>query len=122
MASTRLIVSCALTVMALLCAAAAPLRAEDSSPVVARANGVDIHESDVTFAEEEIGGNMPQMGPDQKRDYLITYLADVIVLSQAAEQQKLADRDDVKHRIQFERSKVLMEALLQQAGKAALTD
>jgi peptidyl-prolyl cis-trans isomerase C len=122
MASTRLIVSCVLTVTALLCAAAVPLRAEDSSPVVARANGVDIHESDLTFAEEEIGGNMPQMGPDQKRDYLITYLADVIVMSQAAEQKKVGDNPDVQRRLSFDRNRVLMEALLQQAGKAAITD
>ena len=45
-----------------------------------------------------------------------------ILLSQAAEQQKLGDRDDVKHRIDFERNKVLMEALLQDAGQAAMTD
>jgi peptidyl-prolyl cis-trans isomerase C len=123
MASTRLFVSCALTVTALLCAAvAAPLRAEDSSPVVARANGVDIHESDLAFAEEEIGGNMPQMGPDQKRDYLITYLADVIVMSQAADQKKVGDNPDVQRRLAFDRNRVLMEALLQQAGKAAITD
>src|SRR5580700_2256403 len=122
MASTRLIVSCALTITALLCATAAPLRAEDSSPVVARANGVDIHESDLAFAEEEIGGNMPQMGPDQKRDYLITYLADVIVMSQAADQKKVGDNPDVQRRLAFDRNRVLMEALLQQAGKAAITD
>jgi len=118
MACTRLIVSCALTITALLCATAAPLRAEDSSPVVARANGVDIHESDITFAEEEIGGNMPQMGPDQKRDYLITYLADVIVLSQAAEQKKVGDDPTVQRRSRRpgrrERTNVLMATLAQQ--------
>jgi peptidyl-prolyl cis-trans isomerase C len=122
MPSTRLIVSCALTITTLFCATAAPLRAEDSSPVVARANGVDIHESDIAFAEEEIGSNMPQMGPDQKRDYLITYLADVIVLSQAAEQKKVSDNPDVQRRLTFDHNRVLMEALLQQAGKAAITD
>ena len=122
MASTRFIVSCALAVTALLCTTAPMVRAEDSSPVVARANGVDIRESDLTFAEEEIGGNMPQMGPDQKRDYLITYLADVIVMSQAAEQKKVGDNPDVQRRLSFDRNRVLMEALLQQAGKAALTD
>ena len=95
----------------------------DADPVVARANGVDIRQSDLAVAEDEVGASMPQqMGPDQKRDYLITYLADVVVLAQAAEQQKLADRDDVKHRIQFERNKVLMETLLQDAGQAAMTD
>ena len=96
-----------------------PPRADDSDPVVARANGVDIRQSDLALAEEEVGGNMPQMPPEQKRDYLITYLADVIILSQAAEQQKLGDRDDVKRRVAFERNKVLMEALLQDAGQAA---
>jgi peptidyl-prolyl cis-trans isomerase C len=97
--------------------------AQDSDPVVARANGVDIRQSDLALAEDEVGSSIPQqLGPDQKRDYLITYLADVVVLAQAAEQQKLADRDDVKHRILLERNKVLMEMLLQDAGKAATTD
>src|ERR1700735_4517434 len=125
MSPTRPLAARALGALALavvLIAPSAALRAQDSDPVVARANGVDIRQSDLTLAEDEVGANMPQMGPDQKRDYLITYLADVIVLAQAAEQQKLADRDDVKHRIQFERNKVLMETLLQDAGTAAITD
>jgi peptidyl-prolyl cis-trans isomerase C len=62
------------------------------------------------------------MPPEQKRDYLITYISDVILLSQAAQQQKLGDRDDVKRRIDLERNKVLMESLLQNVGQAALTD
>ncbi len=38
----------------------------------------------------------PTIPPEQKRDYLINpYLVDVIVLSQAAEMQKLGDRPDV---------------------------
>ena len=96
--------------------------AQESDPVVARANGVDIRQSDLKMAEDDIGTAMPQMGPDQKRDYLITYLADVIILAQAADQQQLANRSEVKHRIEFERHKALMEALLQDAGKAAMTD
>jgi peptidyl-prolyl cis-trans isomerase C len=97
-------------------------RAQESDPVVARANGVDIRQGDLKMAEDDIGTAMPQMGPDQKRDYLITYLADVIILAQAADQQQLANRNEVKHRIEFERHKALMEALLQDAGKAAMTD
>jgi peptidyl-prolyl cis-trans isomerase C len=96
--------------------------AQDSDPVVARVNGVDIRESDLAFAEEEIGSNIPSIPPEQKRDYLINYLADVIVLSQAAEEQKLADRPDVKHRLAFDRNRLLMEALLQNVGKSALSD
>ena len=47
---------------------------------------------------------MPRIPPEQKRDYLINYLADMIVLSQAAEKQKLGDRPDVKHRLAFDRN------------------
>jgi len=126
MAFPRLTVSGALgalAVAALLCGPASTLRADDANnAVVARANGVDIHESDLAFAEEEIGGNMPQMGPDQKRDYLITYLTDVIVLSQAAEQKKLGDDPNVQRRLAFDHNRVLMEALLQSVGRAAVTD
>ncbi len=105
----------------LLVPAAAP-KAEDADNVIARVNGVEIRQSDLTSAEDEIGGNMPQMSPAQKHEYLIAYLGDVILLSQAAQQQKIADRDNVKHRIEFERNKVLMETLLQDVGKAAMTD
>ena len=96
--------------------------AQDADAVIARVNGVDIRQSDLAMAEDEIGSNMPQMTPDQKREYFINYLSDVVILAQAAEKQNVADRDDVKHRIAFERNKVLMEALLTDTGKAALTD
>jgi len=112
----------AIAVAALVSAPLAAARAEDDNPVVARVNGVDIHMNDIAFAEEEIGSNMPQIPPDQKRDYLITYLTDVIIVSQAAEKQKLDQRDDVRSRLAFDHNRVLMEALLQDAGKAALTD
>ena len=93
-------------------------RAAEEDAVVARVNGVDIRQSDLAFAEEEIGGNMPTIPPEQKRDYLV----DVIVLSQAAETQKLGDRPDVKRRLAFDHNRLLMESLLQDAGKSALSD
>ena len=111
----------ALALAVLLCVPASPLSAQDD-PVIARANGVDIHQSDLAVAEDEMGSNIPNMTPEQKREYLVTYLADIIVLSQAAEQQKLGDSDAVKRQLTFDRNKVLMEALLQKAGKAAQTD
>ena len=124
MALPRLFVLCTLAVAACATLAATPVTrsfAQDD-PVVARVNGVDIKESDIAFAEEEIGGNIPNIPPEQKRDYLINYLIDVVVLSQAADQQKLGDQPDVKHRLAFDHNRLLMEALLQKSGKAALSD
>jgi peptidyl-prolyl cis-trans isomerase C len=129
MAFTRLSVIRALGALVLVALLSAPSGvainvawAQDKDAVVARANGVDIRESDVVFAEEEIGNNLPNIPPGQKRDYLINYLIDVIVLSQAAEQQKLGDHPDVKRMLAFDRNRLLMEALLREAGKAALSD
>jgi peptidyl-prolyl cis-trans isomerase C len=124
MASLRSLVIrslCALAIPALLLAPSSASRAQDD-PVIARVNGIDIHQSDLAVADEEVGSGMPAMAPEQKREYLITYLTDVILLAQAAEQQKLGDRPDVKRQLTFARNKVLMEAVLQNAAKAAQTD
>jgi peptidyl-prolyl cis-trans isomerase C len=99
-----------------------PVPRAPDDPVVVRVNGVDIGESDIAFAEEEVGGTMPAMAPEQKREYLITYLTDVVILAQAAEKQKLGDSPDVKRQIMFEHNKVLMESLLKSAAKSAQTE
>jgi peptidyl-prolyl cis-trans isomerase C len=96
--------------------------ASASDQVVARVNGVDIRESDVALAEEDLGAEMQQVPPDQKRDHLITYLADIIMVSQAAEQKKLSESDEFKRRLAMLRNKVLMGLALQDEVKAALTD
>ncbi|HUI12514.1 MAG TPA: peptidylprolyl isomerase [Xanthobacteraceae bacterium] len=123
MASTRPLAR-VLGALALAASLIAPavVKAQDSDPVLARVNGVEIHQSDLAMAEDEVGASMPQMAPEQKREYLITYLSDVIILAQAADKQKFGDRDDVKRRLAFAHNKVLMEALLQDTGKTALTD
>jgi len=111
----------AVAIVAILLAPGTAPRAQDD-PVIARVNGVDIRQSDIAIAEDDVGGNMPAMPPEQKREYLVTYLTDVVLLAQAAEQQKLGDRPDIKRQLAFARNKVLMGALLQNAAKAAETD
>lgn len=96
--------------------------ASASDQVVARVNGVDIRQSDIALAEEDLGAEMQQVPPDQKRDHLITYLADIIMVSQAAEQKKLSESDEFKRRLAMLRNKVLMGLALQDEVKAALTD
>jgi peptidyl-prolyl cis-trans isomerase C len=98
-----------------------PARSQDD-PLVARVDGVEIHQSDLTMAEEDIGQNSEQMPPDAKRDYLVGYLSDVILASKAAEGKKIADQKEFKSRIEFIRRKLLMEMLLTEQGKAAVTD
>ena len=107
----------------LLAAPLVGLAQTDSDKLVARINGVEIHESDLAMAEEDIGQNLPQQaGEDAKRDYLVSYLTDMILLAQSAEEKRIQDDPDFKRRAAFARNKVLMEVLLQTEGKKALTD
>jgi peptidyl-prolyl cis-trans isomerase C len=107
---------------AIVAASAFATFAQAPDPLVARVNGVEIHQSDLTMAEEDIGQNLPQGGEDAKRDYLVSYLSDMILLAQAAEERRLQDDPDFKRRAALARNKMLMEALLQNEGKKSLTD
>ncbi len=93
-----------------------------SDPVVARVNGVDIKQSDLTLAEEDVGADMQSASPDAKREQLISYLSDIILVTQAAEKKNLADNADFKRRLAFLRNKLLMGFGLQDEAKNALTD
>ena len=93
-----------------------------ADPVIAKINGIEIRQSDLALAEEDVGQNMPQMAADAKRDYLVSYVTDMILLAKAAEAKKIQDNADFKQRTAFTRNKVLMELLLQGEGKSALTD
>ncbi len=109
------------TALALLLAAAGPLRAQDKDPLLAKVNGTEIHQSDLAIAEEE-AGQIPPMSPAAKQDYLVQFMADMILVSKAAEAKKMGDGADFKRRVAFARNKLLMEQLLQSVGKQALTD
>jgi len=89
--------------------------------LVAKVNGVEVHESDLAMAEEDMGQNAQQLPPDAKREQLVAYIADVILAAKDAEGRKVADGKDFKNRLAFIRNKLLMETLLQNVGKAAIT-
>ena len=98
-----------------------PAHADDVDPVVAKVNGTEIHQSDLAVAEEE-AGQLPPMSPNAKKDYLVQFVTDMILMSQAAEAKKMGDTLEFKRKLAFNREKLLMEQLLQKAGKEALTD
>jgi peptidyl-prolyl cis-trans isomerase C len=105
-------------------AAATPASAGTKSegPVVAKVNGVEIREGDIKLAEEDIGQQMAQVPPESKRDYLVTYVGDMILLTQAAEAKKISDSAEFKQQLEFTRKKLLMAKLLDNEAKAASTE
>jgi peptidyl-prolyl cis-trans isomerase C len=100
----------------------APLHAQDAKdPLVAKVNGVEIHQSDLDAIETE-AGQIPPMTPDAKKDYLVSFMTDMILVSKKAQDEKLGDTPEFAKRLQFNRNKLLMSALLDKTGKEALTD
>jgi peptidyl-prolyl cis-trans isomerase C len=91
-------------------------------PLIAKVNGIEIHQSDLAMAEEEVGQQLPQGSEDAKRDYLVGIVTNMILLAQAAEEKHVQDDPDFKRRLAFTRNKVLMETLLQNEVKKAMTD
>jgi peptidyl-prolyl cis-trans isomerase C len=110
-----------IAILALFAAPAAPTFAQDKDPVVAKVNGVEIHQSDLAVAEDE-AGQIPPMSPEAKQDYLVQFVADMILVSKAAEDKKFGETPDFKRKLDFARKKLLMEGLLTSLGKEALTD
>jgi len=98
-----------------------PARSQDD-PLIAKVEGVEIHQSDLTMAEEDLGQQAQTLTGDARRDYLVAYVADVILAARAAEAKKITEQKDFKGRIAFIRNKLLMEMLLQAEGKAAVND
>ena len=101
---------------------AAPLARAQDDPVVARVNGAEIRQSDLNMAEEDVGNQVAQMAPDAKREYLISFLADMMLVAKAAEAKKLQDGADFKRKLNLARTKLLMEQFLQAEAKTAVTE
>ena len=97
-------------------AGAAPLKAQDKDPVLAKVNGVEIHQSDLAVAEEE-AGQLPPMSPDPEAGLPHpVHSSDMLLLAKAAEDQKLADTPEFKRKLAFGTKKLLMEAVAANLG------
>jgi peptidyl-prolyl cis-trans isomerase C len=93
-----------------------------SDALIARVNGTEIRESDLAMAEDDLGENIHAMEPAAKREQLVAYVTDIILVTRAAEKRNLQDTEDFKRRQAFLRNKMLMGLMLQTQAKDAVTD
>src|SRR6202162_6162420 len=107
--------------LAMLLPPALPVRAEEANALLAKVNGAEIRQSDVTLAEEELGPSLAQMDPSTKKENVLAFLIDMKIVAKAAAAKKIEDRDDFKARLAFTRNRLLMDNLLAVEGKAATT-
>jgi peptidyl-prolyl cis-trans isomerase C len=102
--------------------ASGPAETPAADPVIAKVNGIEVRQSDLTLAEEDLGHDVPASDEATKRDHLVDYVANVLLAAQAAEAKKIPDTAEFKQRLAFVRNKALMETVLGQETKAALTE
>ena len=106
--------------VALALLAGSPARADDK--VLAKVNGVEIKESDVALAEEELAPSLQQMDPAARKENVLGFLIDLQIVAKAAEDKKIENTDDFKKRLAFARKRLMMDSLLAAEGKLATTE
>lgn len=112
--------------------AATPAPAQPATPpalqtpadgILARVQGVEIRQADLDAAEEDIGGQTTaQMNPEQKRDYLLSFVIDLTLAAKAAEQRNIQDGPDFARKMTYYRNKLLVETLLNTETRTRVTE
>ena len=100
-------------------------RANDPGKVIAKVNGAIITESDMAFAEREVGANLNQANvrnPAQRRKVLIEFLVENQLLAEAAAKSKIAGSVDFGLRMAYWKRRALREAYFEKAIQSAITD
>lgn len=101
-------------------AAALPTPADG---VLARVHGIEIRQADLDAAEEDVGGQQTaQMSPEQKREYLLSFVIDLTLAARAAEQRRIQDGPDFARRMAYYRNKLLVETLLNNETRERVTE
>ncbi|WP_043878753.1 peptidylprolyl isomerase [Azorhizobium caulinodans] len=103
-------------------AAAAPARPADSDPVVETVNGAPIRASELAIAEDDIGPGLPQVQGAARQEYILSFLTDMTLLAQAAQAQKLDQSPEFAAKMNYLRTKALMETLMAAEAKKAVTE
>ena len=91
--------------------------------VIATIGGKPITQKDLDLAYEDLSSSLPpQVSDAQKKDYAISYLADLKAGAQAAIEAKLDQTDDYVRRLAYAKEKLLLEAYLALETKKQVTE
>ena len=100
--------------------AAVPAIAQDK--VVAKVNGREITELDVSLAEAEIGNDLGSIAPEQRRRVLVEYLIENHLFAQAAEGEKLGSGPAFDERMKYWQRRALRDAYFDKSVKMAVNE
>ncbi|WP_332685798.1 peptidylprolyl isomerase [Bosea sp. (in: a-proteobacteria)] len=104
----------------LVLAVAAPAFAQQDK-VVAKVDGIEITESELALAADDLGERTAQMPEDRKREELISYLIDLKLGARAAAAAKIGEGPEFAKRLAYNRDKLLLDDYLTTEAKKAAT-
>ena len=111
----------AATAVALLAGTPAAVRAAPET-VVAKVDGMPITEADLALAAEELAGQLPPQATDaQKRDFLVSFVADMKLLSRAAKDAGVDKAPSFEKKLAYMREKVLLDEYIAVETKKLVT-
>ena len=110
LASVALLLAMTLWVMPVVAQDKAATSEAGSAKVLATVNGMPITESDLKFAEEEIGRDLGQLPEPTKRRVLVEFLIENNLFAKAAAKADLSSQADFDDRMKYWRNRALRDA------------
>ncbi len=120
-ASHLVIAACAAALIA-VSAAIAQTPDKTADKVVAKVNGRVITESDLRYAEAEIGNDLGSIAPDQRRRVLVEYLIENSLFAEAAEGDKLGSGPQFDDRMKYWQRRALRDTYFERSVKSSVTE
>jgi peptidyl-prolyl cis-trans isomerase C len=119
---SRLVVAVGFVSLWLVSLAATQAEDLQADPVVSKVEGTEIHESDLLLADQDLGPAAKSNDAAARRQQLINYMTDMILAEKLGEAEGLINSTEFKRRYALARKKLLMEMLLDKAGRDAQTE
>lgn len=94
----------------------------DPEKVVAKVGDENITELDLVYAIEDLGQDIAQIPPQQRRQFVIQMLVDMKVMAQVARDEGMADSDVFARRKAYLEDRALRRAYLEEVVAKGITD
>jgi peptidyl-prolyl cis-trans isomerase C len=100
----------------------APVSAAAADPVVARVNGVDIKQSDLDFAESEVGPRLDNYQPADRKKVLLQYVIENELMAGAGQKDNLDKTESFPSRLAYHQRRALRDAFFDAKISDAVTE
>ena len=90
--------------------------------VLAKVNGQEIKESDLKYAEAEVGPQLAEMPADKRKRLLLEFIIEMRLFADAADKEKLTSGPDYEKRLAYWATRAKRDAYYEGAIKGSISD